>query len=83
MTSSQNYGLGTLIVIGALVVGYCVYRLVPEKHFPLVAGVLSADAVIAGLALWGIGVAGDILIWFVVVTAVLSWAVIVQQHGTE
>jgi len=83
MTSSQIYGLGTLITIVAIVVGYCVYLLVPKRHFPVAAGVLAADAVIAGLALWGVAVAGDILIWFVVITGVLGWVATIQQHGIE
>jgi hypothetical protein len=64
-------GLGALFVIGAIVVGYTVYRIVPDRHYPEVAGVLAAIATIAALAAAGIDPAPYILI-IVVVIAIIA-----------
>lgn len=54
MTPEQKIGLGALMLMGAVVVGYIVSCIVPARHYPRIAGVLAANAVIAGLAVAGV-----------------------------
>lgn len=73
MTQHQVYGLGTLMTIGAVLIGYIVYLIVPTKHFPIIAGVLAADAVMGALAFYGVDPAGEILVWFLLATGFIGW----------
>lgn len=63
MTDGQKIGLGVLFFIAAIVVGYIVFCLVPAKHYPRTAGVLAANALVAGLALAGFEPAGALTVW--------------------
>lgn len=62
---NQQMALAVLIALGAIVAGYLVFCAVPVKHFPRMAGMLSAIGIVAGLTVLGVEVAGDILGWFV------------------
>lgn len=53
--------LGVLIGAGAIVIGYIVRMVVPNKHFPWTAGVLASNVVIAAFAYAGMKIAGIIL----------------------
>lgn len=57
----EDAGLGVLIGVGAIVVGYLVYCIVPADHFPRTAGLLAANAFVGGLAHYGLPVAGELL----------------------
>jgi hypothetical protein len=54
VTPEQKFGVGVLILIGAIVAGYIVRCVVPARHFPRTAGLLAANAVAAGLAVAGV-----------------------------
>lgn len=58
---NQMAGLGVLIGSGAIVVGYIVKIIVPNKHFPWTAGVLAANVVVAAFAYAGVKIAGTML----------------------
>ena len=64
MTAEQKLGIGALFVIGAIVAGYIVYCIVPDRHYPRVAGALAANGIMAGLTAAGIEPAAYIVIWF-------------------
>jgi hypothetical protein len=64
MTEEQKVGLGVVIIAGAIVVGYLVSLVIPAKHFPRTAGLLSSNAVIGALAWGGVPVAGNLTLPF-------------------
>ena len=76
MSSNQIVGLGLLIGLGAVAVGYLVSNLVPRQHFPRTAGVLATNAVIAGFAVAGVEVAAQMLGWFVLITVAAAWQLV-------
>jgi hypothetical protein len=63
MTPEQKIGLGAIMLIGAVVVGYVVRCVVPKQHYPRVAGVLAANVSLAGLAVAGIEPAVSIIVF--------------------
>lgn len=54
----QMIGLGVLIGVGAILLGYVVRLFVPAKHFPWTAGLLASNAVVAACAYAGVSIAG-------------------------
>ena len=61
----SGLGLGVLIGIGAIVVGYVVSQIAPKQHYPRIAGVLASDAVVGGLTYVGVEPAAYMLVWWV------------------
>jgi hypothetical protein len=74
MSSGQHLGLIVMIAIGAIIAGYIVYTLTPSKHYPSLAGLLAANAIVGGLAVAGVGAAADMLGAFIFFTVVV-WVV--------
>ena len=60
----QMIGLGVLIAVGAVLIGYIVRLVIPDKHFPWTAGLLASNAVIALPAYAGVKIAGPLLLWW-------------------
>ena len=56
--SVQTIGEATLILIGAIVIGYVVTKVWPKRHNPQLFGTLIAIAVVGGLAYIGNMAAG-------------------------
>jgi hypothetical protein len=54
-------GLGVLIGAGAILIGYIVKLVVPNKHFPWTAGLLASNVVVALPAYVGVEIAGPLL----------------------
>jgi hypothetical protein len=57
----QMIGLGVLIGVCAILLGYIVRLAVPNKHFPWTAGLLASNAVVALPAYAGVKIAGPLL----------------------
>jgi hypothetical protein len=68
VTPEQQFALGVLILIGAIVVGYVVRCVVPDRHYPRTAGLLAANALPAGLAVFGIEAAAYVVFILVFLT---------------
>lgn len=64
----EDLGLAVLIGVGAIVIGYIVRIIVPNKHFPWTAGLLATNAVVAGFAYAGVQAAGLMLVWWPMVS---------------
>lgn len=64
LTSGQEFGLGVIILILAILIGYAVYRMTPKKLHPIIAGLMAANVFVAALAVSGMIVAGDMIGWF-------------------
>jgi hypothetical protein len=47
---AASFGLAVMLGVGAIVVGYLVYCIVPANHFPRTAGLLTANLVLGVLA---------------------------------
>jgi uncharacterized protein YPO0396 len=62
--AASKYALALLVALGAAMVGYAVFRLVPEDHYPRVAGWLASNVIVAALALIGVEVAAEIVTSF-------------------
>lgn len=65
---NREYALALVICVGAVLVGYGVFRLVPEHHYPRVAGWLAANVIVATLALLGVEVAGETVVLFFLIS---------------
>lgn len=73
IAGNQEFGLGVLILVAAIITGYGVSRLVPKGHFPIIAGLLAGNALVAGLAVAGVAVAGHMVVWIALLSV---WGVI-------
>jgi uncharacterized protein YPO0396 len=62
--AASNYALALLVGVSAAMVGYAVFRLVPEDHYPRMAGWLASNVIVAALALIGVEVAAEIVTSF-------------------
>ena len=62
--AASKYALALLVGVGAGLVGYAVFRRVPEDHYPRMAGWLASNAIVASLALIGVEVAAEIVTSF-------------------
>ncbi len=69
-------GEATLIVIGAIVLGYVVSRLWPKKSQPQLFGTLAAFALVAGLSYMGSAAAGMALVVLLVLLVIWGIAAI-------
>ena len=62
----QAFGVGLLIWVSAILVGYLVAQAIPKTHFPGIAGILASNALIGGLAAFGVSVAAYMIPWWVI-----------------
>ena len=69
---NQQIALGVLIGAASIVIGYVVARVMPKRHFPVLAGVIASNAIIAGLAYWGVDVAGKMVMWWLIITGIFA-----------
>lgn len=64
----QMLGLGVLIGVGAIITGYIVRVIVPDKHFPWTTGLLATNAVVGAFAYAGVEAAGYMIVWWPIVS---------------
>jgi hypothetical protein len=76
----QAIALGVLIGVGAIVIGYVVRLIVPNKHFPRTAGLLASNAVIAALAYAKVTVAGTMLVWWLAVSFFAAYVTVTTDE---
>lgn len=53
-SQTQDLAVGIVAISSAIVGGYVVSCLVPQAHYPRTFGVMTANAILAGLALLGV-----------------------------
>jgi uncharacterized membrane protein YccC len=73
VTDNQQFALGVIIFIVAIAVG-TVLGMIAKRYlsdlFALLIGTAMANFVVCGLALSGVGVAGEMAPWFAFVTGI-------------
>ena len=66
--AASKYALALLVGVGAALVGCALFRLVPEDHYPRMAGWVASNAIVAALALIGVEVAAEIVTSFFLIS---------------
>lgn len=80
----QMIGLGVLIGVGAVLIGYFVRLIVPNKHFPWTAGLLASNLIVALPAYAGVKIAGPLLMgWLFCSMFAAPVSVIADQNLKE
>jgi hypothetical protein len=83
MTPEQKLGLGALMLIGAIVVGYIVRCVVPARHYPRTGGFLAANASIAGLTVAGVEPAAHMIFWVAVASLYPAGIWAIEEDGKD
>lgn len=63
-SGGQAVGLGVIVGVASIVVGYLVYLAMPRRHFPATTGLLASNLFIAVLGYFGVVVAQYMLVWW-------------------